>query len=90
MSSNNNKPVHPQPVLQTKITMMSDGSANVNNFPTNLLACLDLFFAAFKAVVMHFIEQAKAGNLDEKYTMIPKKILTKNKTLVGLDGKLVQ
>ena len=58
--------------------MMSDGNVNINNFPTNLLVCLDMFFAAFKAIVVYFIEQAKADNLDEHNIVIPKKIIEQN------------
>jgi len=81
------QPAHPQPVVQCRITAMSDGNVNVNGFPTNLLASLDLFFAAFKAIIVLFINQAKAGNLDHRNTIIPKKIIQQDKKLVGPDGK---
>jgi len=83
-------PAHPQPVLQLKITAMSDGNVNVNNFPQNLLAAMDILFVAFKTIVVFFVNQARNGTLDDKYTVIQKKIITKDKTLVGPDGKPVQ
>ena len=83
-------PAHPQPVIQCRITAMSDGNVNVNGFPTTLLTFLDLFFAAFKAVIVLFIKQAKAGYLDDNNTIIPKKILTKDNNLVNISGKPLQ
>ena len=73
-------PAHPQPVIQIKITAMSDGNINVNGFPNSLLTTLDLFFAAFKAVIVQFVKTAREGNLDDEYKVIPKKIIEQDKT----------
>lgn len=83
-------PAHPQPVIQIKITAMSDGNVNVNGFPTSLLATLDLFFAALKAVIMQFVKTAREGNLDDEYKVIPKKIIEQDKRLVDGAGRPLQ
>ena len=85
------KSAHPQPVLQAKITAMSDGSVSVNGFPSNLSTALHLITAAHNAVINHFINQAKAGNLDDNNTIIPPKIITSQKpVLIRLDGQPIQ
>lgn len=88
---NENKPAHPQPVLQMRITAMSDGNVNVSGFPTSLRNAQNLLNMAAQATIEYFIEQAKAGNLDDNNTVIPKKIIeSKKPALVGADGKLVR
>lgn len=86
---NNTPPA--QPLLQIKITAMRDGNVNVSGFPTSLPTALKLLSAAKNAVVDHFINQAKAGNLDDHNTILPKKIIeTQKPALVGPDGKPLQ
>lgn len=65
------KPAHPQPILQLKITAMSDGSVNVNGSPNSLRACLDVIHLGSQAIIAHYITEAKAGNLDEFNNIIP-------------------
>jgi hypothetical protein len=89
--NNTEKPAHPQPVMQVKITAMSDGNVNVNGFPTNLSAAMQILSSATQAIVSHFMSEAKAGNVDEAGTIIPKKIIEPQKpALVGADGRPVQ
>ena len=88
--NNHPKAAHPQPILQCRITAMSDNTVNVNGFPTSLLAVFDLFFAAFKAVIMVFIARAKEGSLDDQNNIIPKKIIQQDKRLADPDGRPVQ
>ena len=83
-------PAHPQPVIQIKITAMSDGNINVNGFPTSLLTTLDLIFAALKAVIIQFVKIAREGNLDDEYKIIPKKIIEQDKRLVDRAGRPLQ
>ena len=61
---------------------MSDGELNVNGFPLSLLTTLDLFFAAFKAVIIQFVKLARAGGLDDEY-----KIIQQDKTIVDASGR---
>ena len=83
-------PAHAQPIVQIKITAMSDGNINVNGFPTSLLTTLDLIFAAFRAIIIKFVETAREGNLDDEYKVIPKKIIEQDKRLVDGAGRPLQ
>ena len=89
----NNKqpdPAHPQPVAQIRITIMNNGSVNVNGFPTDLREARHWLFMAEEAVMNYFINKAKVGELDENNRLIEKKIITKDKGLVGADGRPLQ
>lgn len=86
----NNKPAHAQPVIQLKITAMSDGSVNVNGFPNSLRACLDILHAGSQAIITHYITEAKAGNLDESNNIIPPQVLTPKAGLVDTQGRALQ
>jgi hypothetical protein len=68
-------PVHPQPVLQMRITVMADGNVSVSGFPTSLRDAQNLLNMAAQATIEYFIDQAKAGTLDDNNTVIPKKII---------------
>lgn len=72
------------------LTSKSDGSLTITNFPSMLIPALDLLFSALKIVIISFITQAKAGNLDNNNAVIPSKIIKKDKTLVDLSGKPLQ
>lgn len=101
MSNGNGKPKQPitskwpagepaKTIGVTTITAKSDGSITVSNFPSMLVPALDLLFSALKIVIISFITQAKAGNLDNNNAIIPSKIIKKDKTLVDLSGKPLQ
>ena len=87
---NNNKVVtlpgvegHPKPLMQMKITLLDNKSVIVNGIPSNLRTALSLLFDANKAVVDHFVGQAKDGNLDEVNTIVQKNIISPiNKILI--------
>lgn len=70
------KPVVPTPVVQIKITLMSDGAMNVNGFPTELEIALAIMQDAIAAIVKHFVEEAKEGKLDHDNSFMEDKILT--------------
>ena len=76
------KSVHPQPVAQMRITIMNNGSVNVNGFPTDLREARHWLFMAEEAIMNYFINKAKAGELDENNRVIQKKIITKDNHLV--------
>lgn len=89
----NNKqpdPAHPQPIAQMKITIMNDGSVNVNGFSKDLYMALHWLSRAEVAIIDYFINKAKAGDLDDNNRVIQKKILTKDNSLVGADGRPLQ
>lgn len=88
--SPNNKPAHSQPVIQIKITAMSDGNVNITGFPNNLRACLDILYAGGQAIIAHYIAEAKAGNLDEHNNIIPSQVLTPKPGLVDMQGRAIQ
>ena len=69
--------VVPYPLLQIKITVLSNDSINVKGFPSNLGYALSIFNSAQLAVVNHFIVEASNGNLDENNTKINIKSLNK-------------
>ena len=86
-----NIPAHPQPVFQIKITALSDGSVNINGFPNSLKTTLDMMTAGTQAVISHFINKAKEGNLDDNNNIIPSKIVAlDNKKLVNAQGRTIQ
>ena len=70
------KPVVPTPIVQIRITLMSDGAMNVNGFPTGLNAALAIMQDATAAIVKHFVEGAKEGKLDETNSFEQGRILT--------------
>ena len=71
------KPVYP--IGQMKITFMSNGRVIVNRFPAVLEIAQEWLSAANKAVVRHFIDKARAGELDENNTIIEKSIIVPDK-----------
>lgn len=71
-----NKPVVPTPIVQIRITLMSDGALNVNGFPTKLETALAIMQDAIAAIVKHFVDGAKEGKLDETNTFEQSRILT--------------
>lgn len=78
------------PIGAVKIIIMSDGSVNVNGFPTDLHVALAWMNTATRAVINFFIDKAKRGELDSNGKVEEKKILTRDKNLVGPDGKILQ
>lgn len=87
-NNGNNKP-QPQPVLSISINCMSDNSISVSGFPSNLCQALDILATAQKAVLSHFLNQSKEGNLDNNLTIIPSPIITRDSKLVVPNGKSV-
>jgi len=70
------KPVLPTPIVQIRITLLSDGALNVNGFPTRLDAALAIMNDAQAAIIAHFVRGAKEGKLDENNAFEDKRILT--------------
>lgn len=86
---NNNKPpieegpVVPQPVVQIRITLLNNGSLNVNGFPIGLDSALQIMQDAHTAIVKHFVQGAKDGKLDDTNIFIQNKIITPgNKVII--------
>ena len=69
---------------------MSNGSVSVAGFPPNLNTAMEIMSAATRAIAAHFITEAKAGTLDNDNTIMPPKIISQDKNLVGMDGKPLQ
>lgn len=90
MNNKQQNTAHPQPVAQMRITIMDNGSVNVNGFPADLREAMSWLFMAKEAVISYFINLAKAGELDENNRVIQKKIITKDKTIVGANGRQLQ
>ena len=53
-----------------KIELLDDKTISVSGFPNNLFEATNLLTAALNAVMVHFLEHAQAGNLDQKLTVI--------------------
>ena len=85
--NNVEKPVVPYPIGQMKITFMSNGGVSVNGFPTVLEIAQEWLSAANRAVIRHFIDKAKAGELDENNKIIEKSIIVPDKKLVDGNGR---
>ena len=86
----NAKEQQPVPIGAMKVIVMSDGSVNVDGFPTDLHVAISWMDSATRAVINYFIDKAKRGKLDSNNRVEQKKILTKDKRLVGADGKVLQ
>ena len=82
--------MHPQPIAQIKITLMDNGSVNVNGFPNNLELALSYMTAGNIAVVKYFVQLAKDGRLDENNNLIENNILSPKGKLVDAEGRLLQ
>jgi len=77
------------PIGAIKIIIMSDGGVQVNGFPQDLHVAQSWMDAAKRAIVNYFIDKAKRGELNEK-GIVEKKILTRDRSLIGADGKRLQ
>ena len=68
--------------LQITIHLTEDGLVGVGGFPNNLRAAQDIMNAASISVTDYFINQAKAGKLDDKGTVIESKIIQPKKSII--------
>ncbi len=75
------KPVVPTPIVQIRITLLSNGALNVNGFPTKLETALAIMQDATAAIVKHFVEGAKEGKLGEDNSFEQSRILTPDNKL---------
>lgn len=84
MEDNGNRqgPVVPQPLMQMKVTLLSNQTIRVNGIPQNLDTALDILAGATKAVVQHFVLKAKEGKLDDKNKIVQDKIFVPGNKLV--------
>ncbi len=62
--SNNKKPVKPVPVNQIQINMMNNGSIQVNNFPEDYNAAMQVFRLAEDAIIRHFFKGIVENRFD--------------------------
>ena len=74
--------VVPHPLMQMKITLLSNQTISVNGIPQDLNTALDILAGASKAVVLHFVRRAKEGKLDDKNRIVQDKILMPDNKLV--------
>ena len=80
MDNNNDNPLKqpavPHPVMQMKITALSDGTIAVNGIPHNPNTALQLIAGATGAITNFFMNKAKEGKLDDKNNLIESKIIS--------------
>ena len=57
------------------ITLTQDGRVSVGGFPNNLHQAIGVLDAAKNAIVNHFIDKAKGGNLDDKGNVTDERII---------------
>lgn len=72
----------PKPIMQMKITVLDNKSVVVNGIPANLRTALGILFDANKAIVDHFVNKAKEGELDDKNTIIQNKIIAPSNKII--------
>ena len=77
----------PELQMQVTINVMKDGRIGVGGFPTNFMQASQIMHAAHDSVMNYFIEQAKAGKLDDKGTVIESKIIQPKKPILKLNAK---
>lgn len=84
MDDNNSpkQPIVPHPVMQMKITALSDGSVAVNGIPNNPNTALQLIAGATAAITNLFIGKAKEGQLDDANNLVESKIITPDKKII--------
>lgn len=84
MNDNGNQqgPVVPHPLMQMKITLLSNQTINVNGIPLDLDTALDVLAGATKAITQHFVRKAKEGKLDDTNRIIQNKIIAPGNKLV--------
>lgn len=88
MSNNNNfkanvgntgKPVIPVPVHRLVLTVFNNGKMSVAGIPPSLKVAIGMLYDANVSICNHFVEKAKAGELDENNDLIKSNIVKPGK-----------
>lgn len=84
-AQNINTPIQaiPTPIMQMRITVLNNGTISVGGIPSKLETALEILANANKAIVRHFINKAKEGELDDNNTTIKNRILTQDKRILS-------
>ena len=79
------KPINKQPFIhQVRINVAGDGKSirNVQGFPTDFNMAMEIMEKAQRMVASHFIDKAKAGELDEFNRIKQSNIIIPKKGLI--------
>lgn len=87
MDENNNdnppkQPAVPHPVIQMKITILSNKTLTINGAPDNLDVALQVLADAARVTINLFIDKAKEGQLDDENNLIDTKIISPDKKVI--------
>ncbi len=76
------KPAVPQPVHRLVLTVFDNKQMAVAGIPQDIKTAIGMLYDANVAIVKHFFEKARAGQLDENDCIIQSKIIEPKKNII--------
>lgn len=73
--SGKKKPVMPIPVHRLVLTVFDNGKLSVAGIPPSLRVAIGMLYDANLTISTHFVEKAKAGELDENNNLVMSDII---------------
>lgn len=80
-----NRKQQPRPLYQIIITVLDNGSVNAQGFPMDFNLTNQIMDDGKRAIILHFLKQAREGKLNDQNVIEGSRILVAEKKIVGLN-----